>query len=86
MDDETRDDIIEDTDADTRDDAESTDDARDDIVEDTDADTRDVMNMLDEIVRRIDALADLVARAQVPNGSVVQVPDGFVSIDDLDLD
>lgn len=86
MDDDTRN-VIEDTDADTRDviDDEWTD--RGEIVEDTDADTRDIDNRLEELVRKIDALADLVGRLSVqPAGNTSSIPDGFVSIDDLDLD
>ena len=86
MDDETRD-VVEDTDADTRDVIDNEGEERNEIVEDTDADTRDVDNRLDELVRKIDALADLVGRISVqPTGNSANIPDGFVSIDNLNLD
>lgn len=86
MDDETRE-VVEDTDADTRDVIDNEGEERTEVVEDTDADTRDIDNRLDELVRKIDALADLVGRMSVqPTGKSGSVPDGFVSIDDLNLD
>ena len=86
MDNDTRD-VIEDTDVDTRDVIDDEDEERNEVVEDTDVDTRDVDNRLDELVRKIDALADLVGRLSVQTtGNSANIPDGFVSIDDLNLD
>lgn len=55
--------IIEDTDADTKDVEESEKTDEEQIVEDTDADTKDVDNKIDTLEKKIDSLSELVAES-----------------------
>lgn len=84
--DETIQNAIEDTDADTRDDIETSDDNRQDIVEDIDADTKDVINnqnndlatiksMLDNFTTRLDSFEKQLKTAQsvfIDNGGIIR--------------
>lgn len=84
--DETMQDVIEDTDADTRDDIDNSDDNRQDIIEDVDADTRDVINnqnndlatiksMLDNFTIRLDSFEKQLKTAQsifIDNGGTIR--------------
>lgn len=84
--DETIQNEIEDTDADTRDDIENSDDNRQDIVEDVDADTKDVINnqnndlatiksMLDNFTTRLDSFEKQLKTAQsvfIDNGGTIR--------------
>lgn len=90
MDEETRDDIVEDTDADTRDETEKVEESEQETVEDTDADTKDVMSAISELGRKIDAMNAAIAKV-IAGEPKTEPPadldqDGIVTIDELEFD
>lgn len=82
--------VIEDTDADTRDEVAIEESETRDEVEDTDADTSDLSREIAELSRKIDAMNSAIARfiadRPVQSDSVDTDNDGVVSIDELDFD
>ena len=90
MDEETRDDMVEDTDADTKDEMETVEESEQETVEDTDADTKDVMSAISELGRKIDAMNAAIAKI-IASEPKTEPPadldqDGSVSIDELEFD
>lgn len=90
MEDEIRDDIVEDTDADTKDVTDTVEDSEQETVEDTDADTKDVLSAISELGRKIDAMNAAIAKViasepkMEPTADLDQ--DGIVTIDELEFD
>lgn len=87
MEDEKRDEeqIVEDTDADTKDVTESEKTDEEQIVEDTDADTKDVDDKIESLGNKIDALSELIAESFEKISNVILRSGAVETVDDSEL-